>query len=292
MDIKDWEILEALSDELNLTKAAKKLYTSQPSLTYRLNKLEEEFDITILNRQSHGISFTKEGEYLVEYSKKMLEEYKKVKTHLKAPLKNDSNEVKIGISTTIAKYKLGIILSSLRENFVNIKFQIKTGTSSSELFSSLEKSQIDMAIVRGEVSWNEESCLLNEDPYGIITCYPYTKETLFNLPYIQLDSKDSISSHEYFHIWAKNNNIDITKIEIIKVNSNEAALEMVKGNFGFTVLPFIHTENAKQLYFHPLIKNNKENFVRNTYLIAKNNSSNSTLAVYNFLKNMKGLSHN
>ena len=50
MDTKDWIVLKTISDERSLTKAAERLYLSQPALTYRLRNLEKEFGVTILTR--------------------------------------------------------------------------------------------------------------------------------------------------------------------------------------------------------------------------------------------------
>lgn len=41
MDKKDWRILEAVYAEKNITKAAERLYISQPTLTYRLQQIEK-----------------------------------------------------------------------------------------------------------------------------------------------------------------------------------------------------------------------------------------------------------
>ncbi|WP_223638849.1 LysR family transcriptional regulator [Planococcus sp. 4-30] len=36
MDEKDWRIITTIYEEKNITKAANKLFTSQPAITYRL----------------------------------------------------------------------------------------------------------------------------------------------------------------------------------------------------------------------------------------------------------------
>lgn len=42
MDFRDLEIIKTLDDERNITRAATKLYVSQPSLSYKINTLEQE----------------------------------------------------------------------------------------------------------------------------------------------------------------------------------------------------------------------------------------------------------
>ncbi|WP_368896449.1 LysR family transcriptional regulator, partial [Priestia megaterium] len=43
MDQKDWILIKTLHEEKNITRTAERLYVSQPSLSYRLKNLEEEF---------------------------------------------------------------------------------------------------------------------------------------------------------------------------------------------------------------------------------------------------------
>lgn len=50
MKDSDWEILYELHRNPNMTKVANLLYITQPSLTKRLQHMEAEFQVTIVNR--------------------------------------------------------------------------------------------------------------------------------------------------------------------------------------------------------------------------------------------------
>ena len=50
MDERDWLILKILYEKKNITKTAQSLYISQPTLTKRIQQIEKEFDLTIINR--------------------------------------------------------------------------------------------------------------------------------------------------------------------------------------------------------------------------------------------------
>lgn len=45
MDDKDYEILLALSQKKSISKAAEKLFITQPALSKRIQKIEKELDI-------------------------------------------------------------------------------------------------------------------------------------------------------------------------------------------------------------------------------------------------------
>lgn len=56
----------------SISKAARKLYISQPSLTKNIAQLESEYGIKILTRTSKGIELTEEGINFVFYAKQIL----------------------------------------------------------------------------------------------------------------------------------------------------------------------------------------------------------------------------
>jgi len=82
MDDRDWLILQVLYREKNITKAAKELFISQPALTHRLQQMEKEFHVQIVNRGRRGVQFTPQGEYLVKCAEEMLLTLQKIKENV------------------------------------------------------------------------------------------------------------------------------------------------------------------------------------------------------------------
>ena len=147
-----------------------KWYKSHPD--WNINKLEEELGVNILVRHSSGVVLTKEGEYLAEYSKKMLLEYELMKKHINNLKLEKEKTINIGVSTTVAKYKLASILHDFKEKYPDIKINLKTGASSSELPILLKENKIQLALLRGDGAWGDVKYIVNSEPYGIITNFP------------------------------------------------------------------------------------------------------------------------
>ena len=55
MDLMDWQIIQTLAKEKNITVTAEKLFISQPALTYRIKRMEDELKIKLLVRTSKGV---------------------------------------------------------------------------------------------------------------------------------------------------------------------------------------------------------------------------------------------
>lgn len=61
MTLDKFEYVLAVAEEKNLTKAAKRLYISQPGLTSYINKLEQYLGIKLFDRSTSPIRVTEAG---------------------------------------------------------------------------------------------------------------------------------------------------------------------------------------------------------------------------------------
>ena len=64
MDTKILEYVIAIAEEKSLSKAAERLYLSQPALSQRLKKLEDELGTPLFLREKNGLSITDAGHIL------------------------------------------------------------------------------------------------------------------------------------------------------------------------------------------------------------------------------------
>ena len=84
MDEKDWHMLTVLAEERNITRAARRLFFTQPSLSAKLKALEREFDCPLLVRNAKGIAFTAQGEMVLAYANASLERLENLRRQIEA----------------------------------------------------------------------------------------------------------------------------------------------------------------------------------------------------------------
>ena len=72
MKLKQLEYLLKIVECGSITKAARELYISQPSLTKSIVSLEEEYGIQILLRKPRGVELTADGKNFVYYARSVL----------------------------------------------------------------------------------------------------------------------------------------------------------------------------------------------------------------------------
>lgn len=74
MTLKQLRYIVTVAETGNITEAAKKLFIAQPSLTFAIQELEKEYEITIFNRTRKGIELTVDGEEFLGYARQVLEQ--------------------------------------------------------------------------------------------------------------------------------------------------------------------------------------------------------------------------
>ena len=76
MNTKQIEMVLAVAETLNFTKAAELLFTSQPTLTYQIQSLENELHFKIFDRTQKSVVVTPAGKSFIETLRHLAAEYK------------------------------------------------------------------------------------------------------------------------------------------------------------------------------------------------------------------------
>jgi len=253
MDSWDWRMIVVLGEEKSLTKAARRLYISQPSLSYRLRKLEREFDTVLVRRNPNGVVLTPEGEIMLEYAEEMIDRTEAVMRRLRASAPLVAGTVRLGVSTVVAKHWLAPILKAFDIAYPAVDVELTTGSSTLELPEMLSSGRADVIIKRGDMHWDGAKHVLAEEPQGIISSGEIRLERLLSETLIQDGSSVITGSDRLFAEWWRERFAEYPSPKILAVNSIEACLEMVSQGLGWTFLPKIHVKGDRRLRFYPLI---------------------------------------
>lgn len=167
----DWELLHELYKNPNLTKVSNVLYITQPTLTKRLQHIEAEFDVTIVERTPKGLEFTPEGKYLAEQAEVYLRFLKQTRSRLEQMRENAGGLVTIGSSYTYSKYTLTDQLIRFRMEHPGIRFQVQNAHSD-QLFRQMLDGTLDVAFVRGDYAGAVNRVLLGKNRAYAMTKSP------------------------------------------------------------------------------------------------------------------------
>lgn len=168
MNLKDMEYFQCLCRYKNFTKAAEKMYVSQPSITMAVKKLEKEMgtQLIIRNTSEKVITLTKEGEIVLKHAENILNEIENMKTEIN---KNAGRKVKLGLPPIIGAYFFPKIMEILVKEGLSQSIEF-VETGSLEMKKLLLNDEVDMALIASLHKENVEgleSKLLAEDEFKV-----------------------------------------------------------------------------------------------------------------------------
>ncbi|RAS75534.1 LysR family transcriptional regulator [Priestia endophytica] len=243
MSKKDWIILQTVFEEKNITKAAERLYIAQPTLTYRLQQIEKEFDVKLFYRGRKGVVFTEEGELLVRHAGAMLREQQRIEELLW----NIGNEVKgtlrLSVSRTYAIYELPQVLKIFNEKFPKVEFYVETGVNA-DVVQSVYKQDAHIGIVRGDHHSPNGDITIAEENISILSAKEIDLNDLPSMRRISYQTDPALEM--VIDNWWKDN-FSSPPISNMNVDNVEIAKRMVLNGLGYCIAPSIVLEKNKQL---------------------------------------------
>ena len=133
-----------VAEELNITRAAERLYISQQSLSNHIGNLERELDVKLFTR-SPKLSLTYAGEQLVQTATQILDLYSQFLNRVGDINRHYLGVLRVGISHTCGLALLPQVLPRFREEFPMVEFSLFEGNSS-ELEDELSHGRVDLII--------------------------------------------------------------------------------------------------------------------------------------------------
>ena len=126
----------------NMSKAAEKLYVSQPALSKGMSELEKELGCQLFIRKASNIVLTEEGKRCLEYSKKIITLCNELPEYIK---QKETKSLKVGyVIVGYLEYLLNIIND--KEELKDISIIPIYGTTN-EIVKKLEDNELDLAIL-------------------------------------------------------------------------------------------------------------------------------------------------
>ncbi|WP_024613587.1 LysR family transcriptional regulator [Clostridium sp. Ade.TY] len=154
MNFRKLKIFYETAQTLNMTKVAKALYISQPSVSQAIQELEDELGVKMFDRIGKRLSLTYEGEVYLNYVRRVLNLYDEGLDKIRNINNNQEGKIVIGASTTIGIYILPDIIKNFVEN--NEKIEISLIIENTENIEQLIlENKIDFAFVEGKVHSEE-----------------------------------------------------------------------------------------------------------------------------------------
>ena len=135
----------------SITKAAEKLFISQPSLTQALHRIEAEWGAELFLRGQGGLRLTEAGRIYLHAASQMADLYQQ----LQQEVSENSARMRVQMSLGITPFQGGILLPSFlsqyHKRFPEMKLSVVENTSA-QLEQMILNGQIDLAVLHSPVT--------------------------------------------------------------------------------------------------------------------------------------------
>lgn len=266
MDEKDWRFIDLLYKEKSISKVSNKIFISQPALSSRLLKIEDEMGVKLILRTNKGVEFTEAGIYLAKEANKMMIYLSKLKETLLQINENTKNIIVIGAGNYTVKYRINDILNNFKNLNPNIQFKI-INTKSRDINNLLQDGTIDIGFGCNLYKWDGKRNLLEKEKVVVISKKEITLGDLPNLEMIdyQTDLKFKKSIIDWYNDSYKSSpNIGIF------VSSLDLCLSTLIVSDYYAIVPQHLVEN--DLRFHILdATNNLNSLYRSLWILYRDN---------------------
>ncbi|NLY46914.1 MAG: LysR family transcriptional regulator [Tissierella sp.] len=172
MKIRHLRIFKMVCEEESITKAAEKLFMTQPAVSSAINELETYLGVCLFDRISRRIYLNETGRLFLTKVIKLLDLYDDLEQNVKGL--EDNATIKVGSSITIANFILPKAIVEFEKNYNNTPIKVMVGNAG-KIEKMLYNNEIDLGLIEGVIH-NEELIKIPFSSYKLaIICSPKHK---------------------------------------------------------------------------------------------------------------------
>lgn len=264
--LSEFQLLSVLAQEMNMRKAAERLFVTQPALSQRLQSIEKEWGAKLFIRSQKGLALTPAGEHVIQFVNEMLAKQERVRETVHSLQSGIAGTLKIAVASIVGQNWLPQVLKKYIMKYPQVKISLITGWSS-EILKCLYDDQVHIGIIRGTPDWKGVKIHLFPDRLYLVDKEITSPEQVLETdrPFIQFKS-DSNYYQEIQDWWMRH--FKTPPKRTVVVDQIETCKQMTFNGIGYAILPAITLSGSeKNIFKIPLLDGKKEPLKRDTWLL-------------------------
>ena len=246
MTITQLKYVLAVAQYQNFTKAAEKVFVTQPTLSMQIQKLEEELDVQIFDRSKKPIELTETGKKIVNQARNIVNESDRIQDIVDQEKGFIGGEFKLGVIPTVMPTLLPMFLTNFINKYPKVKLIIEELTTDS-IIDSLQDGTIDAAIAATPLNHEliKERVLYYEpfvvyDPRKAATTTGKIKVDDIIVDELLLLEDGHCFKDSVLNLWKGSRDTDEDRF-ILESGSFETLTKLADEGLGMTLLPYLNT---------------------------------------------------
>jgi len=236
------QVFSAVVKHGSFTRAAERLFMTQPAVTFQIKQLEEHFNTRLLERGHGHATPTAAGQIVADYAEKILELNAEMEARVAELTDELAGTLNIGTSTTIAAYWLPHILEGFKRAYPRVIPRVSVGNSqlivdrvaSRDLDLGLIEIVTDEPSLQRHAAAEDELLVICQPGHPLTQHESLSAETLKDYPFITREPGNAIRdlADQYFEAAG----IPVDDVSIAaELGSLAAVKQMASEGFGYAV---------------------------------------------------------
>ncbi len=254
MTLTQLRYLLAVDQFRHFGRAAESCNVAQPSLSIQIQKLEEELDVKIFERDKNSCTPTEVGKEILKQARLILDETSRMDDIVSQFKSEIKGTLRLGVIPTIAPFLLPSIIPLVQKLYPELKLEIFE-QKTDDLMQALDRGNLDAAIlstpktapasIKEKVLYYEPFVLFAAKLHPLFKTSPVNIDDLENYAPYLLDDTHCLRDQvvKLCHLEMKEgSNLQL------RAGSLQTLVEVVRSSGGYTLLPALSQDFFKKVY--------------------------------------------
>lgn len=256
MELRQFKYVNMVAQCGSITKAARKLFISQPALSSYINKLEEDLGVKLFDRSATPLICTYAGEQYLKRARTILMQMDDMDREFRDIATNSQGRLRLGFPGKRLIYMLPLILPPFKEKYPGIDVEVISGPGN-RLIESLHNGDTDFVFLP---QWSKDKDIaqvkLTDEELVLVCARGYLEDEYIldqekhivnwrkasRLPFITLKKGHALRAS--VDVLAKNAGIQPNIF--LESHSNMLSCRLAAKGLGVAVVPEITLELVKE----------------------------------------------
>jgi LysR family hydrogen peroxide-inducible transcriptional activator len=247
MTITQLQYVLAVAEHQNFTKAALKVFVTQPTLSMQIQKLEDELGVKIFDRTKKPIQLTDTGRKIVNQARNIVNESDRIQDIVDQEKGFIGGTFRLGIIPTIMPTLLPMFLNNFIKKYPKVKLKIEE-LNTEAIIERLNDGHLDAAIAATplELEGIKEQVLYYEPFVAYIPKgHRLATDKKLNVEDLDIDDMLLLEDGHCFkdgiiNLCKASRNYDGDHFQL-ESGSFETLIKLANEGLGMTLLPYLHT---------------------------------------------------
>lgn len=243
MNFRSLQYFVKLAELKHFSKAAAACFVSQPTLSTQIRKLEEELEVTLVERAPRQVMLTQVGEDIAHRARHVLRDIEHIKTAARRSKNPATGNLKLAIFPTLAPYLLPHVIPGIRQKYPQLRLQLAE-EKTEDILKMLDQGHMDAGILALPIEQHGlEMVTLFEEPFvmAMPSSHPLSDQQTITMQDLEgeelllLEEGHCLREHalSVCDLAGAHERVDF------HATSMETLRQMVAANVGMTLMPML-----------------------------------------------------